>query len=81
MRTLGFTSGIFRWLPIAPHRWRASVTRRRLASEASLLESIDRDRMRFKSPELGKTIEEWIVWRELTDLELQEIDTHIAALK
>jgi hypothetical protein len=57
----------------------SSVTGRRLAAGATLLESLDCDRIRLKSPEFGKTVEESI-WRELVDLELQEIDEHIGSI-
>jgi hypothetical protein len=58
----------------------SSVTGRRLAAGATLIESLDCDRIRLKSPEFGRTIEESIVWRELVDLELQEIDEHIGSI-
>ena len=53
---------------------------KRLAAEAELLEGIERDRVRFNCPEFGRTVEESIIWRELVDLELQEVDEHLSSI-
>jgi hypothetical protein len=58
----------------------AGVTGKRLVSEIAVLESLERDRIRFKSPLFGKKVEDSIIWRELADLELQEIDEHIGSI-
>jgi hypothetical protein len=56
------------------------ATARRLASEVALLDSLDQDRKRFNDPAFGKIVEESIVWRELLDLQMQEIDEHIGSI-
>lgn len=58
----------------------ASTAGKRLKDEVALLESIERDRIRFQCPGFGRTVEESIIWRELVDLELQEIDQHVGSI-
>ncbi len=52
-------------------------SRRRLAEAYDCLQQLDRLREDECAPALGKILEERIVWRELLDLELQEIDEQI----
>ena len=53
---------------------------KRLAKAAACLERLDEERIVLSDPNLGKTIEERIIWRELLDLELQEFDEQIERL-
>lgn len=43
----------------------------------SILEEIQRDRVGCRDALLNKLVEERIIWRELIDLELQEVDDQI----
>lgn len=52
----------------------------RLAEAVSWLEYLDRKRVLEGDPHYGKTIEERIIWRELLDLELQQVDEEIERL-
>jgi hypothetical protein len=54
-----------------------SPTQRRLVEAFSLLERIEADRASRGNSLLGNVIEERIVWRELIDLELQDVDDQI----
>ena len=49
----------------------------RLAEARVRLERLDRERSWSGNPLLGKAVEHRIVWRELLDLELQDIDEQI----
>ena len=49
----------------------------RLAKAAAYLERLDVERFARGNPNLGKSIEERIIWRELLDLELQKFDEQI----
>jgi hypothetical protein len=51
-----------------------SVIRERLGEARVRLEGLDRERSWSGNPLLGKAVENRIVWRELLDLELQDID-------
>ena len=51
--------------------------RERLAEARGRLERLDRERSFCGDPQLGKAVEQRIVWRELLDLELQDIDEQI----
>jgi len=55
----------------------AKASRRRLAEEVASLEHLDAERERRGDPGFGKTIEDRIVWGELLDLELEEIDEQV----
>jgi hypothetical protein len=59
---------------------RTSVLHERLAKAAAYLERLDVERFAHGNPNLGKTIEERIIWRELLDLELQEFDEQMERL-
>jgi hypothetical protein len=59
-------------IPICP-------TRQRLAQAFMRLRKIDLLREECGDGRLAKPVEERIVWRELLDLELQDIDERIAA--
>jgi hypothetical protein len=49
----------------------------RLAKEKILLEDLDRERARRRNSAFGKASEERIVWGELLDLEIQDIDERL----
>jgi len=49
----------------------------RLAEARTRLDRLDRERSCSGNPLLGKAVELRIVWRELLDLELQDIDEQI----
>ena len=51
-----------------------------MAKAAACLERLDEKRVVLGDPNLGKSIEERIIWRELLDLELQEFDEQIERL-
>lgn len=51
---------------------------RRLAEEFALLQELEFERIVRANPTFGRGAEERIVWRELIDLELQELDEQIA---
>ena len=53
---------------------RASTTRQRLAEEKTCLEHLDAERAYRGDSGFGQTTEDRIVWGELLDLELQDID-------
>jgi hypothetical protein len=53
------------------------LTRKRLVAAVSILEEIQRDRVDCRDALLNKLVEERIIWRELIDLELQEVDDQI----
>ena len=59
---------------------RMFVIHDRLAKAAACLERLDEERVVLGDPNLGKSIEERIIWRELLDLELQEFDEQIERL-
>jgi hypothetical protein len=52
-------------------------TRQRLVQGFSRLQDIQLVRNHRQDPYFGKTIEERIVWRELLELELQDVDEQI----
>ena len=56
---------------------RTYVVNKRLAKAAACLERLDAERACCRDPNLGKGMEERIIWRELLDLELQEFDEEI----
>ena len=59
---------------------RTFVMHDRLAKAAACLERLDEERVVLGDPNLGKSIEERILWRELLDLELLEFDEQIEHL-
>ena len=54
-----------------------SPAQKRLAEAFSYLERLTLERAYRQDPAFGKFLEERIIWRELLDLELQEIDENI----
>jgi len=58
----------------ASDEWDRYATYLRLAEEKACLEHLDAEREYRGDVDFGKTTEERIVWKELLDLELQEID-------
>jgi hypothetical protein len=66
----------------APARVRpaGSSTRRRLVEAFSCLERLELQRAYRQDPVFCKFLEERIIWRELLDLELQEIDEKIGRI-
>ncbi len=56
---------------------RISTTYERLGEARVRLECLDLERSLSGDPLLGKSIEQRIVWRELLDLELQDVDEQI----
>ena len=59
---------------------RPSPTCQRLARSFSELQKIQSERDHRQDPRFGTLVEDQIVWRELLDLELQEVDEHIARI-
>lgn len=59
----------------------ASDTCRRLADGTRALEEIESERRRRDDAAFGQEAEDRIVWRELIELELQEIDDHLNHLQ
>jgi hypothetical protein len=59
---------------------RNPVLYERLAKAVAYLERLDVERFAHGDPNLGKSIEERIIWRELLDLELQDFDEQIEHL-
>jgi hypothetical protein len=55
----------------------ASATLQRLAEEKASLEHLDAERAYRGDPGFGKTTEHRILWNELLDLELQDIDERV----
>ncbi len=56
-------------------------TRRRLADEKSRLDAVDAERESYGDPGLGKIREDRIVWHELIELELQDIDEQVTRIR
>jgi hypothetical protein len=54
-----------------------SETGLRLAREARILENLERERVRRRKPGYSRTAEDRIVWSELLELELQDIDERL----
>jgi hypothetical protein len=53
------------------------IIQQRLAEEKAYLEHLDLERVHRGDPSFNKTIEERIIWGELLELELQEVDEQI----
>jgi len=58
----------------------ANPVRQRLAEEKARLERLDAERERRGDPGFGRTAEERIVWFELIELELQDIDEQVSRI-
>jgi len=56
------------------------AVRERLAAEVAALEQLDSERARYHDFRLGKLAEDRIVWGELIDLELQDIDEQVSRI-
>jgi len=54
--------------------WHMQAIRQRLAEAVACLERLDGERERLRDSRYGKTTENRIIWGELVELELQEID-------
>jgi hypothetical protein len=63
-----------------PEACAAKTIRQRLAEERACLEDLDAERDRRGDAAFGKTIEDRIVWGELLELELQEIDEQVSRI-
>jgi len=58
----------------------SEAVRERLAAEVAALEQLDCERERCHDRRLGKLTEDRIVWGELLDLELQDIDEQVSRI-
>ena len=58
----------------------ADAVRKRLAAAVAALDRLDSERARYHDFRLGKTAEDRIVWGELVDLELQDIDEQVGRI-
>ncbi len=58
----------------------AKPVRRRLAKGKAALEHLEAERERRGDPRFGQTTEDRIVWNELIELELQEIDEQVSRI-
>jgi hypothetical protein len=80
-RAMNFLTSLFRRKTqqpsVDPIEDFASPATRRLAHGALLLQHIDVERKLRGDSSLGKATEDRIIWRELFDLELQEVDEQI----
>ena len=56
------------------------TSRQRLAEAVGRLERLDAERERRGNPRFGKTAEARIIWGELIELELQEIDEQVGRI-
>ncbi len=56
------------------------LTYRRLTEEKACLEHLDAEREYPGNLDFGKTTEERIIWKELLDLELQDIDEQVSRI-
>jgi hypothetical protein len=67
---------LLRWLVNAPQlvAQAGSSTQKRLAKAFAFVESLERQRAEGQNPFLGKIVEDRMIWRELLELELQDID-------
>ena len=61
----------------APSLAMQSATGRRLASKKALLEGLEQERALRRRPSIGKAAEEHVIWGELLELELQDIDERL----
>jgi len=74
------SSGCDKW-PLARPNCAASPRARRLADEQAQLERLDAERLRRADASFGRTAEERIVWNELLELELQDLDERMNGIK
>gem|GEM_PF-1483070 len=58
----------------------ADTLRQRMSEEKAALEHLDAERQRRGDSRFGKTTEDRIVWGQLIDLELQEIDEQVSRI-
>jgi hypothetical protein len=58
-----------------------SAIRRRLAEENVVLAKLDAERERLQDSHFGTTAEQRIVWGELLELELQDIDEQVSRIR
>ncbi len=65
-----------RWRPV-PSTVLESDTSRRLARKKALLEGLEQERALRHQPSIGKVAEEHVIWGELLELELQDIDEQL----
>ena len=63
--------------PPAPN----SETRRRLAEEMARLQMLQVERDRLGDPAYEKTVEDEIIWNELVELEIQDIDEQLTRIR
>ena len=56
-----------------------SLIAKRLAAEVALLQELEFERHSRADPSYGSATEDRIIWRELYDLELQEVDEQISS--
>ena len=56
----------------------AAACRQRLAKAAARLDDLEAERKRQREPHFDQAAEDRIVWRELIELELQELDERLA---
>jgi hypothetical protein len=64
----------------SPKRSSMSATWRRLAEEKTCLDHLDAERAYQRNTSFGKTTEDRILWSELLDLELQDIDEQVSRI-
>ena len=60
---------------------RTQATRQRLAEAMARLECLDSERERWADSRFGNTMENRIIWGELMELELQEIDEQVSRIR
>lgn len=73
------TLNLSNWGPTVPVRIAPvlCLTQKRLAEAFTCLEKLERQRAHGHDPVFGKFVEERIIWRELLELELQDVDEQI----
>jgi hypothetical protein len=64
------------WSPVGTNAG-AGPTFKRLREECAVLGDLELERIERADPQFGKAIENRILWRELLELELQDIDERI----
>lgn len=81
-----FTDRIFRHARRRSGRWKsvergAGRVHQRLAEGRARLERIAAERDGRNDPDFGRTSEDRIVWRELLELELQDVDEEVNRIR
>ncbi len=73
------TLNLANWRPKVPVRIAPvlCLTQKRLAEAFNCLQKLERQRAYGHDPVFGKSVEERIIWRELLELELQDVDEQI----